>query len=245
MENITKALLIAGGLLFTILVLTLVIISFNKMSSYYTGQHNTTMVEQITEFNNEFDNYSGQTIRGNELISIINRIVNYNRIYSDMDGAERITITVDLQGHQSDFQYQGTSTTNILFRSSTISNANGNDGDLIRVSELASELSASTGIDDLKLQRLSSDISIICNTKDDEKEERDSKLRQILGYDKNKEFSSTEIQDIRNATLQYYQLTQFKRAMFDCTEVRHSQRDGLINRLSFRAVIENDSIKLN
>ena len=84
MENITKALLIAGGVLFAILILTLLVIFHNQLSAYYTEQHDAKMVEQVTEFNNKFDNYNGQTIRGNELISVMNKVVDYNRTYSDM-----------------------------------------------------------------------------------------------------------------------------------------------------------------
>lgn len=82
MENISKALLIAGGVLFAILVLTLLIIFRGNISSYFTEQHNAKILEQVTEFNNKFENYNGQTIRGSELISVMNRVVDYNRTYS-------------------------------------------------------------------------------------------------------------------------------------------------------------------
>ena len=245
MENVTKALLIAGGILFAILVLTLLTIFHNQMSSYYAEQHDAKMIEQITEFNNKFENYNGQTIRGNELITIMNRVVDYNRTYSDMDGAERVTLNIDLKGHQNDFKYDATS--KALFSTSTITNSNGNDNQIISISGLASELASSTGIDDNKLQRLSAEISIICSTstKEEDIKTRNTKLQNILGYNKNKQFTNNEIKNIQNATMQYYQLTQFKRAMFKCTEIVHSQKSGLINKLSFEAVIENNAIKLN
>ena len=34
-------------------------------------------IKQLVEFNNKFTNYNGKTIRGNELISIMNRIIDY------------------------------------------------------------------------------------------------------------------------------------------------------------------------
>ena len=108
MENISKALLIAGGVLFAILVLTLLIIFRGKISSYFTEQHNAKILEQVTEFNNKFENYNGQTIRGSELISVMNRVVDYNRTYSDIQGAERVIIRVEFpDNHQKDLLYTG------------------------------------------------------------------------------------------------------------------------------------------
>lgn len=243
MENVTKALLIAGGVLFAILVLTLLIMFHNQLSAYYTEQHNAKMIEQVTEFNSKFDNYSGQTIRGNELISIMNRVVDYNRTYADVEGAERITININLLNHQNDLLYKGTSGTNKLFTDPTISNADGNDDDIDDISKLGVSLVKETGIEDTKLQKLSANVSFICDDKD--KETRNNKIRQIFGKSGNSDSEiEGKIQNIQSATMKYYQLTQFKRSMFNCTEVVHSQRDGRINRLSFEVVLnENGEIK--
>lgn len=247
MENINKALLIAVGVLFAILVLTLLVIFHNQISSYYTEQHDSKMVEQITEFNNKFENYNGQTIRGNELISVMNRVVDYNRTYSDMEGADRVTITIDLQGYQKELLYTGTPSSDILFPKSIISNSSGNDNEISRISELSTELANSTGIEDTKLQKMSAEISTICDTStdDDSIKKIKEKLRKILGYKQDKEFSQTQIIRYQSATRKYYQLTQFKRVMFKCTEVVHNQKDGRINKISFEAVIENNALKLN
>lgn len=246
MENITKALLIAGGILFAILILTLLVTFYGKISAYYKEQYDVKMVEQITEFNSKFENYDGQTIRGNELISVMNKVVDYNRTYADMEGNERITIYVNLDGHQSELLYTGTSTANVLF-SSVITNNNNRDEDISKISSLATELANSTGIDDTNLQKLSANISTICNTSTNEEDirTRNEKLQKILGYNKNKTFSVTEIENIQSATLKYYQLTQFKRVMFKCTGVVHSTNNGKVNKISFDAVVENGALKLN
>lgn len=238
MENITKALLIAGGILFAILVLTLLVIFYNQMSSYYAEQNSAKMNEQVVEFNNKFENYNGQTIRGNELVSVMNRVIDYNRTYSDMQGAEKVIININLQGHQKDLLYTGTSNSDVLFKKSTISNSNGNDEEINSISNLASDLAKNTGIDDTKLQKLSANISIVCN--DSDVQTRDKKLKQILGN-----YDTSNIKNIQSATMQYYQLTQFKRAMFKCTEVRHSSDTGRINRILFEVEIEDNVIKLN
>ncbi len=244
MENVSKALMIAAGILFAILVLTLLVIFFSQMSSYYAEQNNAKMIEQVTEFNNKFDNYSGKTIRGNELISVMNKVVDYNRTYADMEKNERITINIDLLGYQDSLLYTGTTTSkgDKLFPNSKITNANGNDDEINRISELSSKLASENNIDETKLQKLSADIAVICDTSTDESDikARDEKLRKILGNN-----AKYDLEKIQNITKKYYQLTQFKRAMFNCTEVVHSQKDGRINKISFEAVTENGALKFN
>ena len=245
MENISKALLIAGGVLFAILVLTLLIIFRGNISSYFTEQHNAKILEQVTEFNNKFENYNGQTIRGSELISVMNRVVDYNRTYSDIQGAERVIIRVEFpDNHQKDLLYTGVtmSSSDILFANSAISNVSGDDN-ISRISGLSSELATSTGIDDTKLQKLSANISIICSTDPNDVNIRNEKLQKILGYRKGTTVEGTELRKIQSATLKYYQLTQFKRTMFKCTDVVHDQKSGRINKISFQAVVENGMLK--
>ena len=148
-----------------------------------------------------------------------------------------------MKGHQKDFRYNDDSKS--LFNTSVITNASGNDNEINNISGLASELAASSNIDDTKLQKLSSNISIVCSNRSEDIETRNSKIKQILGYKKNKQLTDDEIKTIQNATLQYYQLTQFKRAMFKCTEMVHSQKNGIINKISFEVIIEGNTIKLN
>lgn len=231
MENAAKALLIAAGILIVIMILTLVMGLWNQISTYYTEKHNTKMLEQTVEFNSKFDNYNGKTIRGNELISIINRIIDYNNFQSDMVGYERIKISIDLLGHAEDLTYDNTE---LLF-TDVVSNTS-NDVAIKRISELSATItSASSGIrgmTDLKLQKLVSEIHNIAlvNPDSEAKKDRAEKLTKILGYT----ISETDnVDNIVKATKQYYQLTQFKRAMFKCTNISYNQTNGRVNEMTF------------
>lgn len=245
MENVSKALLIAGGVLFAILVLTLLIMFHSQISSYYTEQHDAKMNEQITEFNNKFDNYSGQTIRGNDLISIMNRVVDYNRTYADVEGTERVTINIDFKNCEKDFLFnESIPNGERLIQSSKISNQNGDETAIENISGYGAKL-VSEGIQDTKLQKLSSNIHIICDTdaKDkEEKEKKEKKAKEKLKEILNKEIPE-DISGLQKITMKYYQLTQFKRSLFKCTEVVHNTTDGRVNKISFEAVIEGGHIK--
>ena len=263
MENVSKALMIAGGMLIAIMVISLIIVLWNQMSGYFAEQHSATIVEQIAEFNAQFENYNGKDIRGNELISVMNKVVNYNRTYSDMENYERIVIKIDLDGHQNDFKYNS-SDNSIFPNQSLITNEHGDDV-IENISNLSNILVSEainagiTGINDTKLQKLSADIdNIVEKTVSDfedtngvataqqkleaYKEARAKKLKSILGY----EVNDAELSKIIKATRRYYQYTQFKRAMFKCTGVQHNtSQNGRVIGMTFVIVEENGKAKFD
>lgn len=241
MDNISKALLMAAGILIAIMLVSLLIFAWNQMSGYYSEQHNSKIVEQIAEFNTKFENYNGQTIRGNELISIMNMIIDYNNSDSDMEGYDRIVIEVNLKGYQNgtSFKYDSADTSIFpsTFRAGIIHNKNG-DTDIQAISNLPITLESNSGINDAKLQKLSAEISNIVGD-DVDNAKRMKKIKNILGYEPN----SLQLENIQNVTKQYYQYTQFKRAMFHCTTVDHNAVNGRVNKMEFEVEVENGNVK--
>ena len=223
MENVSKALMMAGGLLISIMVISLIVVLWGRLSSYFTEDSNTKVVEQDAEFNAQFENYNGKSIRGNELISVMNKIIDYNRTASDIENYDRIIINIDLKN--SNFRYNNRGKK--IIPNDRISNLE-NDDNIKTISKLSIDLAEETGIDDAKLQRLSADISNIVDD-DITEQDRAKKLKSILGY----EVQDSKISDIEKATLEYYQYTQFKRAMFKCDGVNYNKQNGRVNKMNF------------
>ena len=247
MENITKALLIIAGVLIVIMVLSLVMVVWNQISDYEDIKHEEKMLQQLQKFNSKFENYTGQTIRGNELISIMNKIVDYNNYQSGMIGFERINITIDLKNHQKELLDNNVSGVEKLFKNRYIKNES-DDEDIKDISELSGKLTseAKTGISGLteaKLQKLSANIHNIAyddisnlEEKKEYIEYRRKLLKQILGRD----ILDSEISKIKKATYLYNQLTKFKRAMFKCTNIIRNSENGRINGMQFEVVLEEN-----
>lgn len=79
MENASKALLMAGGVLIALLIIGALVLMFNNLSNYQqAGQVNDKEV-QIVEFNNQYETYNRKNVRGSDLYSLLNRVVDYNR----------------------------------------------------------------------------------------------------------------------------------------------------------------------
>lgn len=269
MENVTKALIMAAGILVFVMLLSLIMIFWRSLSGYYAEQHNTQVIEQDTKFNAQFDNYSGETIRGNELISVINKIVSYNTSIADMEKYDKIILSVDFKGYQSkandNFKYsdsdpsifQGKISNNIL-KNTTASDQNLRDVASLSVDLIAEIKSVGLVVTDAQLQNLSSEIQNIAidsqlsskNISDQEKEslktKRNQKLQNILGKETANKLTVTQMEKIISVTKKYYQYTQLKRAMFKCTEVQHnSKENGRVNGMKFEIVEENGKAKFN
>lgn len=269
MENVTKALLIAAGMLLAIMIISLLVIFGGQLSGYFSRQHETTILEQDTKFNAQFENYNGQTIRGNELISMMNKVVDYNTAIADMEKYDRIIMSVDFKGYQNsgntstnannNFKYSSDDESIFkgIFSVNILTNTATSDENLKKIVNLPVNLRAGTSIkNETQLQALSSEIanitidkqlastSISTAEKDQLRAKRNKKLQNILGKS---DFSESELSKIVEATKKYYQYTQLKRAKFKCIAVSHNtnKTSTRVNGLTFEIVVENGNVKFD
>ena len=115
MENATKALLMAAGVLFAIVVVSLLVIAFNRISKYYNENTSSTQQEQVVKFNEEYGSYATENLRGNDLLSLVNKVVDYNKRKSSADsdiGYEGkyiaytpLTIKINFNNKQDEFAF--------------------------------------------------------------------------------------------------------------------------------------------
>ena len=78
MENASKALLIAGGMLIALLVIGALLLAFNQIGDYEKGKSSMTKSSQVADFNKEFGKYSGDDVKGYDLITLINKAIDFN-----------------------------------------------------------------------------------------------------------------------------------------------------------------------
>ena len=84
MENASKALIMAGGVLIAVLIIGLFVYMFTSVSSNYRSEEDIKRTEEITEYNNQFVSYNKKLIRGSEIISLINKAISNNEKYQDV-----------------------------------------------------------------------------------------------------------------------------------------------------------------
>ena len=103
MENASKALIIAGGVLISIIIISLFILMINDLASFEQSENDVKRQEQILAFNQQYEGYNREDVKGSELYTLVNKAVDYNKRNTTAEGAiegndgyEPITITIDL-----------------------------------------------------------------------------------------------------------------------------------------------------
>ena len=89
MENASKALIIAGAILLSILIISLGIMIYNQASGVV---NNNAMNEvDISTFNNKFTQYEGTNVRGAQVKALIQQVVT-NNISNSEDASRKVQI---------------------------------------------------------------------------------------------------------------------------------------------------------
>ena len=78
MENASKALLMAGGILIALLVIGTLILMFSDISDYQNSKNNMQKSLQIAEFNNQYMPYNKDDLTIMELKTVYNKIMSHN-----------------------------------------------------------------------------------------------------------------------------------------------------------------------
>lgn len=73
MENASKALLMAGGILIAILVIAVLARTFNNVSIFQKSQLTEEEARQLQEFNEQYTKYVGQYVYGIEVRTLMNK----------------------------------------------------------------------------------------------------------------------------------------------------------------------------
>lgn len=79
MENASKALLMAGGILIAILIIGALLLMVTQIGDYQRTKDSGAKSSQIAKFNSDFERYlDDKGIKGTDIVSLINKIQDYN-----------------------------------------------------------------------------------------------------------------------------------------------------------------------
>ena len=78
MENASKALLMAASVLIAILIISLLVYAWSLFTEYQTSRDSLADIEDNAKFNAQFSDYDRDDVLGYEILSLLNKIVDYN-----------------------------------------------------------------------------------------------------------------------------------------------------------------------
>ena len=97
MENASKALLIAGGILLAILILGLLALLLSSLSSNQLAEEKKTEAKQLQEFNQQWEAYNKKALFGSDIITVVNKAIQNNKSAETMDEKNKfyVNVTID------------------------------------------------------------------------------------------------------------------------------------------------------
>lgn len=106
MENASKAIIMAGGILIGVIILSVLVLIFRPIGDIYEEQGVSLSIEQLEKYNRQFNTFD-KSLYGSELLSLKNLLEDYNyRVLQDADpkyiAENEITVTVRLYNYTSE-----------------------------------------------------------------------------------------------------------------------------------------------
>ncbi len=237
----------AGSVLIALLVIGALLLMFNNLSSYQKVGEQDTREAQVIEFNNQFETYNRKNVRGSDLYSLLNRVVDYNRRQSvagtgNTDQGQYVaytnmTIKVNLGDNLK--VYTPDDTIRLLNKAKNPIEQSAIKNDFeSSISQTVENLEEIYGAE--SLTKLAAGLSKIfidfdaSNITDKQKEvakeafNQASKKVPVTNWKELREGG-----EIRTDVYTYYEYVQFKRARFDCKKVEYDNKTGRITKLEF------------
>ena len=217
MENASKALLIAGGVLISLMVISGLILVMRKVGDFQTANQDARLEKQTLEFNNIYESYNRKNIRGNEMVSLMNRVLDYNE-RKGKEGYTEMQVYFEIPQEVRDTG-RGFETPSVLVKRTTYTEDEIHE--IVGIPDSNNPDYSVRGIENKYTQRyatqLAKEIDNIRTLKNSglSSSQIDNQLASKYRFPKKvSEYGGID-QMYQDAKL-YYEYVQFKRAYFDC-----------------------------
>lgn len=234
MENASKALMMAGAVLLTILILGMVVYFYSQFKSFPREQEAAKEQQQITKFNEEYESYQKQKMYGVDVVTIMNKAINNNKKYANF-----ITGKYLLGENNYYIDVQVTLLTPIS--SSAIQYIPGTDGliDTIPLKNrtIRGKINGKGKEESFKLEQVfDAKVPFTLLEFNDTEAFMDRKIEEFL-----KDFETVKIQlsgetkfDEFNYTVVSSGFTDFKRKYFECTGIEYNKETSRVSKIMFK-----------
>ena len=100
MENAARALVIAGGVLLSLIIIGVVMFAYRGITSLQKEKDISLSNEQVSKINEQIEKYTKKSvIYGSEVLSICNAIEDYSRKYPESEGYQMITAKIKIKAN--------------------------------------------------------------------------------------------------------------------------------------------------
>ena len=104
MENASKALTMAAGVLIAVLIIVLIYVLLNNLSDLSKQDEQQLQAKQTAAFNKEYESYDKKLMRGTELITLINKAIANNEKYDNEHEIYDVNIVFTLKSDVTEIE---------------------------------------------------------------------------------------------------------------------------------------------
>ena len=246
MENASRALIMAGGVLIALLIIGAFILMFNNLTNYQDTGIQEEREAQIVNFNNQYETFNRDSVRGSDLYSLLNRVIDYNRRKSSEgvgeEGAsiafEPMKIVIDLNGKKDSFKTTGGRN---LFETNGYEISGNRNTFEQPIIDKIKKIEDRYGKNECSALEAGMNSIFITDTDANKRDEARKKFNNIckkIQVDRFDELitpnAKVEGNIIRDDIYLYYSFVQFKRGIFKCDSVKYNNKTGRITEMTFK-----------
>lgn len=239
MENASKALIMAAGVLISLVIIGAFMLMMSNLTDYQEKSYQSKADAQTVDFNNQYITYDRENVRGSDMVSLMNKIIDYNSRKEDQ-GYTPMEIEMEISSSiREDLTYDGIQRVVMSghYTEDTIDQivgqpegfrGSGTSGGKIRKLE---EKYQQKYID-----QLANEISTIKELADvgsDKAKQKFVDLKLLPINDKKELAGYGGLSGILEDAVTYYEYIQFKRTTFDCTGTEYDENTGRIIKMEF------------
>lgn len=115
MENASRALLMAGGVLISVILISVAVLAFQNIREYKSNEELEKLKKQEEKFNKQYDIYNNNDLYGTDVLyTLVNKVYDYNKRECNETGYSVMDITVTFKSNISSFEKNKTYTANQL-----------------------------------------------------------------------------------------------------------------------------------
>ena len=228
MENASKALVMAGSVLIALMIIGALLLTYNGIRNYQKTETVDLSTLQTAEFNNQFNTYNRDNVRGNDLYSLINRADDYNKSQeANNSGYESVTIKVSFNGKRNLLAYENNklilrdnyiTTTSLKNELDDIDKIEENYGGANYTADLASNIT-----------------KIFIDENNPTTDQKNNAIKEFNNISKGQKVTYfRELENHKEDIYTYYEYIQFKRGIFKCTGVDYDKNTGRIIGMKFQ-----------
>ena len=221
MENASKALVIAGGILLAMLTISLLFLLLSNINSSKMTEEEKLAAKQLQEFNQQWEAYNKKVLYGTDVISVLNKAMDNNSKASVEDDTNKYYVNVKVNLRKG---------TDIIDFTTKITKLDLKTGITSSVKEIPETATGASQINASSVSLSASGELKLGNWKDDN--------TLIVNNQINKAFATLaslkdEYKDIKNQTIYYVDspLKVFKTTVFKCTNIEYVE--GRVHQIEF------------